>query len=190
MWSLLSLFLFLSFASFISRSTYIKWKCIWSLSLQLNWIANHFLVLQCPTSSYLVAHLLSLLQSNLPPFSSWNSPSFSMVELFFLGSFFFLPRMFLNIFFFFFCIAESFFRYQFITSEKYSVILSAVPLPPQRIYYYYGFTYSYISLTNNLYTSCGKAIFLFHWLLSESLIQYLAAGYQDKHFANKYILIE
>ena len=111
-----------------------------------------------------------------------------MVELFFLGSFFFLPRMFLNIFFFF-CMAESFFRYQFITSEKYSVILSAVS-PPPRIYYYYGFTYSYISLTNNLYTSCGKAIFLFHWLLSESLIQYLAAGYQDKHFANKYILIE
>ena len=179
MWSLLSLFLFLSFASFISRSTYIKWKCIWSLSLQLNWIANHFLVLQCPTSSYLVAHLLSLLQSNLPPFSSWNSPSFSMVELFFL-----------TYFFFFFASLNLSLGISLLPQRNIQWYCQQFHSPPQRIYYYYGFTYSYISLTNNLYTSCGKAIFLFHWLLSESLIQYLAAGYQDKHFANKYILIE
>lgn len=112
--------LFLSCFLHFSHSSYIKWKYIWSLPLQLiiNWIPNSFLVLQCPASPYLVAHLLSLLQSKRPPFSSWNSPSCSVVELFFLGSFFVSAQNVLYPLHIFFCMAESSFRYQLITSEK------------------------------------------------------------------------
>lgn len=119
-----------SFSSFLTQQFHkVKAHLISLSNLKLlDWFPDSLSCPASPPSFYLVAHLLSLLQSNPPPFSSWNYLSSSMIELFCL-CYSFCPECSLPLYLFV-CMAESSFRCQFVTSEKYSLILSAVsPLP-------------------------------------------------------------
>lgn len=124
------LFFFLPLPVHFPHSSYKDKGKVHTISLWFNIIdcfQTPHLVPLCLISSHLVAHLLFVLQSHWLPFSSWNTPSSSVLKLFSLC---YLSAQ--NALYLLLCIGESLFLYipigasLSVTSEIYSLILSTI----------------------------------------------------------------